>query len=134
MSMDFIPCYKLCNMGDEKYQSYEYILDCAKKDVINAEVLLEERESRLEWLEKCKTVETKELYSGFLLDFKVGVGESKSSAIIGDGRSKPAYDNNNYDTAFFYVENYFFTDSQKEIITTYLKSEYNVKLVKFVKG
>lgn len=134
MSMDFIPCYKLWNMRDEKYQSYEYILDCAKTDVISAEDLLEERRSRLEWLEKCKTVETKELYSGFLLDFKVDIGESKSRAIIGDGRSKPAYDNNDYDTAFFYVENYFFTDSQKEIITTFLKSEYKVKLVKFLKG
>jgi len=120
-------------MRDEKYQSYEYILDCAKQDLANTKESLEKRTSRLEWLEKCKTVETKELYSGFLLDFKVGIGESKSSAIIGDGRSKPAYDNNDYSTAFFYVENYFFTDSQKEIITTYLKSEYKVSLVKFIR-
>ena len=121
-------------MRDEKYQSYEYILDCAKTDVKNSEETLKQRKSSLKWLEKCKTIETKELYSGFLLNFKVGVGESKSNAIIGDGRSKPAYDSNNYSTAFFYVENYFFTDSQKEIITTYLKSEYKVKLVEFVKG
>ena len=132
--MVFIPCYKLWDMRDEKYQSYEYILDCAKTDVKNSEETLKQRKSSLQWLEKCKTIETKELYSGFLLNFKVGVGESKSNAIIGDGRSKPAYDNNDYDTAFFYVENYFFTDSQKEIITTYLKSEYKVKIVKFIKG
>ena len=117
----------------EDFEKYEYILNRAELDVERSIEILRERENSLECLRGCKKVETKDLFSGFLLDFKVKVGESYSTAIMGDGRSQSSMDDKKYSTAYFSVNNHFFTNTQKEIIKTYLVNEYNVKLVEFVR-
>ena len=118
---------------DKEYrESYEYKLECAEADVKNAADSLASRTKHRDWLLTRKQVETQDLFTGFLLDFKIELGESRSDDIIGDGRSAPAYSDEVFSAAYFSMGDYFFTESQQDIVVKYVKSIYHVRIVQFV--
>tara|TARA_S200002703_G_scaffold133654_1_gene121861 strand:+ start:31 stop:417 length:387 start_codon:yes stop_codon:yes gene_type:complete len=96
---------------------------------------LKRQEEVLNYLENCKTVETKGMFmNDFLTKFKVTVGDITLDQITGDGRSNIGSERLTRETATFYAGMYYFTKEQKEIIKTYCKVIYGVGNVEITYG